>query len=275
MAHVRIMDLPSKEIAPGITLRSVYLQNLMVTFVHLERDAVLPVHAHPHEQITTVIDGALDFTLDGARYSLIAGDAITIPSGATHSAVAINGPCTVYDSWNPVRRDYIIQAVPRGEGGEACALPDGNPPSGEIVRLLQRARTIAVVGLSDNPARDSHEVALYLKDHGYRIIPVNPAKETILGEISYPDLSSIPEKIDVVDIFRQVDAIPGIVDEAIKAGAGAIWMQLGLAHAESARKARAAGLVVVQSKCMKIEHSRMTGGYHAGGIPGGGFKLSL
>ncbi len=274
MTHVRITDLPSKEIAPGITLRSVFLENLMVTFVNLERDAVVPEHSHPHEQITVVIEGALDFTLEGVRYPMKAGDAIAIPSGATHTAVAVNGPCMVHDSWNPVRKDYIIPDMARGAGGEACAMPDGNPPGEEIVKLLQHARTIAVVGLSDKPERDSYEVAHYLKEHGFRVIPVNPAKKSILGETSYPDLSSIPEKIDVVDIFRQVDAIPGIVDEAIKVGAGAVWMQLGLAHAESAKKARDAGLVVVQSKCMKIEHSRMTGEGSDRRLPGGGFKLN-
>jgi uncharacterized protein len=102
-------------------------------------------------------------------------------------------------------------------------------------------------------------VGEYLKKKGYRIIPVNPAKDKILGEKSYPDLSSIPEKVDIVDIFRAVEAIPGIVDEAIKIGAGAVWMQLGLAHNESAEKARGAGLFVVQSKCMKKEHSRLFG----------------
>jgi uncharacterized protein len=274
MPHIRITDLPSKEIAPGITLSSVFLENLMVTFVHLEKDAVVPVHAHPHEQITVVIEGELDFTLDDAIYPLKAGDAITIPSGSSHTAVAVNGSCTVYDSWSPVRKDYIIPEKARIESTEACALPDSNPPAEEIVRLLQRAHTIAIVGLSDKPERDSYEVAHYLKEHGFKIIPVNPSKKSILGETSYPDLSSIPEKIDVVDIFRQVDAIPGIVDEVIKVGAGAVWMQRGLAHEESARKARAAGLEVVQSKCMKIEHARMSGGVNTQGIPGGGFKLN-
>jgi predicted CoA-binding protein len=140
-----------------------------------------------------------------------------------------------------------------------CELPDGNPPGEEITKLLTNARTVAVVGLSDRPDRDSFRVAAYLKDKGYRIIPVNPNKSEILGEQSYPDLASVPEKIDIVDIFRQVEAIPAIVDEAIRIRAGAVWMQLGLAHNESARKARAAGLVVVQSRCMKIEHEKLFG----------------
>ncbi|TFH39019.1 MAG: CoA-binding protein [Chrysiogenales bacterium] len=141
--------------------------------------------------------------------------------------------------------------------GTDCELPDYNPPEKEVTELLHSARTIAIVGLSDRPDRDSHRVASYLKEKGYRIIPVNPKVKEILGEKSYPDLASIPEKIDVVDIFRSIDAIPAIVDEAIAVGAGAVWMQLGLAHGESARKAREAGLKVVQSKCIKIEHKNV------------------
>ncbi|HOS39965.1 MAG TPA: CoA-binding protein [Spirochaetota bacterium] len=140
-----------------------------------------------------------------------------------------------------------------------CEMPDANPPEEEITALLRRAKTIAVVGLSDKPDRDSHRVAAYLQARGYRIIPVNPVKAEILGEKCYPDLRSIPEAIDIVDIFRAVEAIPGIVDEAIAVRAGAVWMQLGLAHRESAERARAAGIAVVQSKCIKIEHARVFG----------------
>jgi len=139
----------------------------------------------------------------------------------------------------------------------SCEMPESNPLESEIRELLENSKTIAVVGLSDNPERDSYKVAAYLKDHGYTIIPVNPAKTEILGETSYPNLSSIPSRVDIVDIFRNIDAVPGIVDEAIKIKANAVWMQLGLAHNESARKAREAGLVVVQSKCLEIEHARM------------------
>ena len=141
----------------------------------------------------------------------------------------------------------------------SCEMPDHNPPSEEIQEILKTSKTIAVVGLSDKPDRDSFRVGSYLKEKGYRVIPVNPARNEILGEKSYPDLSSVPEKIDVVDIFRAVEAIPGIIDEAIKVGAGTVWMQLGLAHRESAEKARKAGLKVVQARCIKIEHSRMSG----------------
>ncbi len=145
------------------------------------------------------------------------------------------------------------------EDKNQCEMPDSNPPEPEIREIISSMRTIAIVGLSDKSDRDSNRVGAYLKEHGYKIIPVNPAKREILGERSYPDLASVPEKIDVVDIFRSVDAIPRIVDEAIAVGAGSVWMQLGLAHREAAEKARSVGLKVVQSKCLKIEHSRMKG----------------
>ncbi|TAL31124.1 MAG: cupin domain-containing protein [Spirochaetes bacterium] len=264
MAHVRIDELPGKTIAPGIMLRSVHLERLMVTFVTLGEGAVLPLHAHPHEQITVVIAGALKFTLEGEDHTLRAGDAITIPPGAKHAAAALDGPCTVYDSWSPVRDDYILSDRHTQQGlTESCEVADSNPPDPELAAILKTAKTVAVVGLSDNPERDSFKVARYLKEHGYRVIPINPARKEILGERSYPDLASVPEKIDVVDIFRQVDAIPGIVDEAIKINAGAVWMQLGLAHRESAEKAKAAGLKAVQGRCMKIEYGKLI--EHAGG----------
>jgi uncharacterized protein len=137
-----------------------------------------------------------------------------------------------------------------------CELPDSNPPSEEIREILDSMKTIAVVGLSDNPARESNQVAAYMKDNGYRIVPVNPAVSEVMGEKSYPDLPSIPFPVDIVDIFRKVEFIPGIVDEAIEVGAKAVWMQPGLAHNVSAAKARTAGLKVVQSKCIKVEHKR-------------------
>ena len=140
---------------------------------------------------------------------------------------------------------------------QSCEFSQSNPTEDEIRDILENYTTVAVVGLSDKPERDSHEVAKYLKEHGYTIVPVNPARSEILGEKSYPDLSSIPLQIDIVDIFRNIDAIPGIVDEAIKIKAKVVWMQLGLAHDESAQKARGAGLVAIQSKCMKIEHAKL------------------
>ncbi|MCX7822603.1 MAG: CoA-binding protein [Syntrophobacterales bacterium] len=140
---------------------------------------------------------------------------------------------------------------------KGCEIPDYIASDEEVVELLKSAKTVAVVGISHNEDRDSHKVAKYLKEHGYKVIPVNPKYKEVLGEPCYPDLKSIPERVDVVDIFRNVEAIPGIVDEAIQVGAGAVWMQLGLTHNEAAEKAKQAGLKVVMNKCMKIEHNRL------------------
>jgi uncharacterized protein len=142
---------------------------------------------------------------------------------------------------------------------DQCEIPDYNPPGAEVAELISKGRTIAVVGLSDRPSRDSHRVAAYLQSRGYRIIPVNPYKTEILGEICYPSLMAIPDPVDIVNIFRTVAAIPGIVADAVKIGAKGVWMQQGLAHNESAGKARAAGLCVVQSRCLMVEHRRLVG----------------
>lgn len=141
---------------------------------------------------------------------------------------------------------------------QSCELPLSNASEREIDGILSSTRTIAVVGLSEKPDRESHMVAHYLQAHGYRIIPVNPAVAEVLGEPSYPDLASIPTgiAIDVVDIFRRPEFIPAIVDAAIAHGARAVWMQLGLVHNAAAEKARAAGLEVVMDRCMKVEHAR-------------------
>jgi len=126
-----------------------------------------------------------------------------------------------------------------------------------IADILKNYRVVAVVGLSSDPARPSYRVAEYLQQHGYRIIPVNPACQEILGEKCYPSLKEIPFPVEVVDIFRKVEAIPAIVDEAIHVGAKAVWMQLELVEPVSAQKARNAGLQVVMDRCLKIEHSRL------------------
>ncbi len=121
-------------------------------------------------------------------------------------------------------------------------------------RILKDYRTIAVVGLSPKPSRPSHMVASYLKENGYKIIPVNPRAGEILGEISYPDLSSIPERVEVVDVFRRSNELPTIVEGAISVGAKALWMQEGVINAEAAERAREAGLLVVMDRCMLKEH---------------------
>ncbi len=138
-----------------------------------------------------------------------------------------------------------------------CEMPRENASPEEIRQLLSTARVIAVVGLSDKAYRDSHRVAAYLQQHGYRIIPVNPTVASVLGEKAYARLQDVPEKIDVVDVFRRPEAVPEIVDSAIAVGAKAVWMQLGIAHNAAADKARAAGLQVVMNKCILVEHRQM------------------
>ena len=127
--------------------------------------------------------------------------------------------------------------------------------------VLASVRTIAMVGASEHWNRPSFFAMKYLQDKGYRVIPVNPqAKgEEILGEKVYADLADVPEKIDMVDIFRRADAVPGIVDQAIAKGAKVVWMQLGVRHDQAAAKAEAAGLKVVMNRCPKIEYSRLHG----------------
>jgi predicted CoA-binding protein len=125
--------------------------------------------------------------------------------------------------------------------------------------ILKNSHTVAVVGISSNPERPSYTVAKYLKEHGYKIIPVNPNEKTVLGETIYPDLSSIPEKVDVVDIFRKSEDVPPIVSEAIKIGAKAVWMQEGINNKEAALEALKAGLKVVVNKCMLKEHKKLSG----------------
>jgi predicted CoA-binding protein len=124
-------------------------------------------------------------------------------------------------------------------------------------KVLNSSRTVAVVGLSSKPDRPSYRVASYLKEQGYKIIPVNPAEKEILGELCYPDLASIPESVDVVDVFRRSEEVLPIVEEAIKIGAKAVWMQEGVINEEAAARAREAGLVVVMDRCMRKEHRKL------------------
>ncbi len=126
-----------------------------------------------------------------------------------------------------------------------------------IPELLREARVIAVVGLSGKKSRPSYGVSEYLQRAGYRIIPVNPRETEVLGEKSYPSLDTIPEKIDVVDIFRRSEFVPEVVDQAIRIGAKAVWMQEGVIHEGAAAKARAAGLTVIMDRCMLKEHMRL------------------
>jgi len=127
----------------------------------------------------------------------------------------------------------------------------------QISEILHSSRTIAVVGLSGKRFRPSYGVAEYLKRSGYRIIPVNPMEKEVLGERSYPDLDSIPEPVDLVDIFRRSEFVPEIVEAAIRKGAKAIWMQEGVIHERAAERAEAAGLAVVMDRCILKDHRRL------------------
>jgi len=123
-------------------------------------------------------------------------------------------------------------------------------------KILNGYHIVAVVGLSPDPNRPSHKVATYLAQHGYEIIPVNPDAHEILGKTSYPDLQSLPQSVEIVDIFRRSEEVLPIVDEAIKIGAKAVWMQEGVINEAAASRARDAGLLVVMNKCMLKEHRR-------------------
>ena len=132
--------------------------------------------------------------------------------------------------------------------------------------ILAKYKRIAMVGLSSNQFRPSYFAALYLLAEGYDVVPVNPRETSILGRACYPSLAAIPGGLEVVNIFRDPAAVPGIVDEAIATGAKAIWMQLGVIHEAAAARAKAAGMDVVMDRCMKIEHARFFGGLNTVGL---------
>lgn len=126
-----------------------------------------------------------------------------------------------------------------------------------IDKILKKYRVVAVVGLSANKERPSYGVSAYLKQHGYKVIPVNPNEDEILGERCYPSLSSINEQVDIVDIFRRSEEVEDIIDEAIKVGARVVWMQEGVMDERAAQKARDAGLEVIMDMCMMKERRKM------------------
>ncbi len=132
----------------------------------------------------------------------------------------------------------------------------------QIRDILVAARTVAVVGLSPNVLRPSNFVGFYLQRHGYRVVPVNPREREVLEEPSYASLRDIPFPIDVVDVFRQADAVPAIAEDAIAIGAKVLWTQFGVVSFTAAERARAAGLQVVMDRCMKVEHARHMGRMH-------------
>jgi predicted CoA-binding protein len=133
-------------------------------------------------------------------------------------------------------------------------------------RILRENRTVAVVGLSANWYRPSYFAAKYLQEHGYRIIPVNPAYDSVLGEKCHKSLRDVPERVDIVDCFRRSEEIPALAEEAASIGAKVLWMQLGVRSAEARAIAEAAGLEVVEDRCMKIEHGRLFGGLGWAGV---------
>jgi len=131
-----------------------------------------------------------------------------------------------------------------------------------IQRVIHTAKTIAIVGLSPNELRASHFVGYYLKRHGYRVIPVNPRETEILGEKAVPTLRDVPGHVDIVNVFRAPDAVPGIAAEAVAIGAGSLWCQFGVISEEGARIAEAGGLAVIMDRCLKVEHARYIGRMH-------------
>ena len=131
-----------------------------------------------------------------------------------------------------------------------------------IQRVLYGASTVAIVGLSSNELRASNFVGYYLKRHGYRVFPVNPRENEVLGEASYPSLSDLPVPIDIVDVFRTPDALPAIAREAVAIHAGTLWCQFGVINEEGARIAEDGGVTVVMDRCLKVEHARYLGRMH-------------
>jgi uncharacterized protein len=147
-----------------------------------------------------------------------------------------------------------VEVIMNLQGKKEAAI---NATEEEIKDILKESKIIAVVGLSANGSKPSYDVARYLIAHGYRVVPVNPAYDEVLGETSYKSLLDIPFDVDIVDVFRKTEDIPPVVDDAIEKKAKTVWLQLGLVHDEAAEKAQKAGLKVVQDRCMKIEHHKL------------------
>jgi uncharacterized protein len=142
-------------------------------------------------------------------------------------------------------------------------LPDGasfvlQPGADAILELLKKYKTIAVVGLSSNPMRPSFGVTEYMQGAGYRIVPVNPNEKEVLGEKSYARLEDVPEKIEIVNVFRRAEEVPLVVESAIRIGAKVVWMQQGIENEAAAEKARVAGLAVIEDACILVEHRKRT-----------------
>ncbi len=149
------------------------------------------------------------------------------------------------------------EANPRGDALKRAPTTDATTDA--ILELLKKYKSIAVVGLSSNPMRPSFGVTEYMQEAGYRIIPVNPNETEVLGEKSYARLEDVPEKIEIVNVFRRAEEVPAVVESAIRIGAKVVWMQSGVENESAAERARAAGLVVVEGACILVEHRRRVG----------------
>ncbi len=162
----------------------------------------------------------------------------------------------------------LVQSTPLTLTSRPLATVRASSGAWERLRILQENRRIAMVGLSADPMRPSHFAAIYMQSEGYDIIPVNPryAGETILGQTVYPSLEEIPGPVDIVDVFRRPEEVPGIARSAVAIGAKVLWMQLGVINDEAARIAADAGLEVVMDRCVKIEHARFFGGLNLVGM---------
>ncbi len=166
----------------------------------------------------------------------------------------------------------LDNSAPSAPSGTPPPLPAALATTGayERLRILTTHKTIAMVGLSADPMRPSHFAAIYMLANGYDVLPVNPrvaaAGETILGQRVYASLSEIPRPVGIVDVFRKPEDVPPIAEEAIRIGAPVLWLQLGIVNDEAAARARAAGLQVVQNRCVKIEHARFFGGLNLVGM---------
>ena len=151
----------------------------------------------------------------------------------------------------------VAETNPRGDALKRA--PTTDAASDAILELLKKYKSIAVVGLSSNPMRPSFGVTEYMQEAGYRIIPVNPNETEVLGEKSYARLEDVPEKIEIVNVFRRAEEVPAVVESAIRVGAKVVWMQSGVENEAAAEKALAAGLVVVEDACILVEHRRRAG----------------
>jgi len=164
----------------------------------------------------------------------------------------------------PHLKDAIRQRVSgeslRGTGRHGPFEADRMVDDATLRKILLDTRTIAVVGCSKDPLKEAHRVPAYLQANGYRIIPVNPTADTILGETAFKSLDDIREPYDLVEIFRPSEHVPPFVDQALRGPAKTVWMQTGISNDEAARKAEAAGRIVVQDRCMRTEHMRLLGG---------------